>query len=212
MGNSLEALHEVCDLHVPLTISVLPQSPYGQETAQTAHDNHLEVMLHLPGESVNHQEGNPAPMAIVRSDMTADEIVAMLEDSLGRVPYATGVNNHMGSKITQEEPVMRPILGFIKEKGLFFVDSRTASQSIAYDLAQKMGVRSTYRNVFLDSEVGVEFSRKKLIELFKLAQKKRRAVGIGHPFPETLQALKSNLHLSKKYGVSLVLASQIIRD
>lgn len=212
MGDSLEAIQEICALHVPLTISVLPQSPYATETAQTAHDHNLEVMLHLPGESLNHQEGNPAPSTIIRSDMGPEEIRAFVLDSLRRVPFVSGVNNHMGSKITQEQEVMAPILGVLKEKGLFFLDSRTGDRSIAYDLAHKMGLRSTYRNVFLDSKVGVDYSRKRLIELFKLAQKKGRAVGIGHPFPETLQALRENLSLQRKYGVKLVFASQIIPD
>jgi hypothetical protein len=212
MGNSLEALQEIVDLHVPLTISVLPQSPYALETAQTAHDNNLEVMLHLPGESLNHQEGNPSPTAIIRSDMGAEEIRSFVLDSLGRVPFVSGANNHMGSKITQEPAVMAPMLTVLKEKGLFFLDSRTGDRSIAYDLAHEMGLRATFRNVFLDSKVGVDYSRKRLIELFKLAQKKGRAVAIGHPFPETLKALRDNLSLQRKYGVRLVFASQIIAD
>jgi polysaccharide deacetylase 2 family uncharacterized protein YibQ len=212
MGNSLDALQEVCDLDMPLTISVLPESPYAQETAQTAHDHDLEVMLHLPGESLNHQEGNPSPMAIIRADMPPAEIRAFVLDSLGKVPYAAGVNNHMGSKITQEPKVMSPILDVLKERGLFFLDSRTGDHSIAYDLARRMGLRSTYRNVFLDSKVGLDYSKKRLVELFKLAQKKGRAVAIGHPFPETLQALRDELPLLRKYGVRLVPASRVIPE
>jgi hypothetical protein len=116
----------------------------------------------------------------------------------------------MGSKITQEEPVMLPILGLLKSRGLYFLDSRTTAESIAFNLAQKMGLRAAYRNVFLDSSVGVDFSKKKIIELSRLSQKKGRAIAIGHPFPETLQALRENIHLLKKYGVKPVFASEII--
>lgn len=210
MGSSLEALQEVCDLGQPVTISILPLSPFAEQTARIAHENGLEVMLHLPGESLNHQEGNNSTAGLIKSGMSEEDVRFLVEDSLSRVPFVEGVNNHMGSKITQEEPVMRPILDLLKSRGLYFLDSRTTADSIAFDLARKMGLRTAYRNIFLDSSVGVDFSKKKIIDLFRLSQKKGKAIGIGHPFPETLQALRENIHLLKKYKVRPVFASEII--
>lgn len=212
MGNSLEALREICDLKKPVTISILPLSIYASESARMAHENGLEVMLHLPGESLNHQEGMDDGNGMILSRMNEEEIRAMVEDSLERVPYVEGVNNHMGSKITQEEPVMRPILDVLKGKNLYFLDSRTSSNSIAYDLAKKMGLRSAYRNVFLDSPIGADFTKQKMIELCRLAQKTGKAIGIGHPFPETLKALKENIRLLEKYKVKPVFVSQIVGE
>jgi polysaccharide deacetylase 2 family uncharacterized protein YibQ len=211
MGNSLEDLEEICGFRQPITISVLPLSPYAEESARVAHENGLEVMLHLPGESLNHQEGNDSTAGLIRSGMSREDIRDIVEESIARVPYIQGVNNHMGSKITQEEAVMRPILEILKRRDLFFLDSRTTADSIAFDLARKMGLRSAYRNVFLDTSVGVEFSKKKLIELLHLSQKKGRAIGIGHPFPETLQALRESLPLLSGSDVKLVFVSEIIR-
>jgi polysaccharide deacetylase 2 family uncharacterized protein YibQ len=210
MGDSLEALQEVCDLGQPVTISILPFSRYAEETARIAHENGLEVMLHLPGESLNHEEGNSSTLGLIKSEMSEEEVRTLVEDSLSRIPYVKGVNNHMGSKITQEEPVMRPILDFLKSRGLYFIDSRTTAESIAFDLALKMGLRAAYRNVFLDSSVGVDYSKKRIIDLFRLSQKTGRAIAIGHPFPETLQALRENIHLLKKYKIKPVYASEII--
>ena len=210
MGFSLEALQEICDLNIPITVSILPLSPNGQETARTANERGLEVMLHLPCEAVNHQEGDNDTFGFIHSSMSNEEVKILTEDFLGRVPFIRGVNNHMGSKITQNEPIMRTILGLLAERDLFFLDSRTTPDSIAYDLARQMGLRSAYRNIFLDSTVGVDFSVGKLIELLELSQKTGRAVGIGHPFPETLRALKKNIPLFKKYDVEPVFASQIV--
>ncbi len=212
MGTSLEALKEVCGLGQPITISILPQSLYAEETALIAHQNGLEVMMHLPGESLNHEEGNSSTPGLIRSGMGSEEIVSLVEEGLSRVPYAEGVNNHMGSKITQEEEVMRPILDLLKSRGLYFLDSRTTSDSIAFDLARKMGLRSAYRNIFLDSPVGTDFTKKKVIDLFRLSQKTGMAIAIGHPFPETLRALRESIHLLKKYRVTAVFASEIIPD
>jgi polysaccharide deacetylase 2 family uncharacterized protein YibQ len=210
MGLSLEALKELCDLGQPITISILPYSPYAEETARIAQENGLEVMLHLPGESLNHEEGNNSTPGLIKSGMSEEEIRSQVEDSLSRVPFARGINNHMGSKITQEEPVMRPILDLLKSRGLYFIDSRTTADTIAFDLAHKMGLRAAYRNIFLDSSVGVDYSKEQIIKLFRLSQKTGRAIAIGHPFPETLQALRENIHLLKAYRVKPVLASEII--
>jgi uncharacterized protein len=210
MGNSLEAIQDICALKEPVTISILPLSTYALETAQIAHENGLEVMLHLPGESLNHQEGIDEANGFIRSGMGEEEIKRIIEESLLKVPYVEGVNNHMGSKITQEETVMGAILKLMKEKDLYFLDSRTTADSIAYDLARKMGLRSAYRNVFLDSPTGVNFTKQKIIDLCRFSQRSGRAIGIGHPFPETLEALKENLSLLQKYRVKPVFVSQVV--
>ncbi|MDH7512787.1 MAG: divergent polysaccharide deacetylase family protein [Clostridiales bacterium] len=210
MGFSLEALQEICDLNIPITISILPLSPLARETAETANERGLEVMLHLPCESINHQEGDDGTFGIIHSSMSNEDVRILTEDFLGRVPFIKGVNNHMGSKITRNEPIMRTILGLLAERNLFFLDSRTTANSIAYELARQMGLRSAYRNVFLDSPVGVNFSAQKLVELLKLSQETGQGVGIGHPFPETLRALRENIHLFKTYDVEPVFASRIV--
>jgi len=210
MGNSLEAIQEICALKEPVTISILPLSAYALETAQIAHENGLEVMLHLPGESLNHQDGIDEMNGFIRSGMDENEIRRIIEESLAKVPYVEGINNHMGSKITQEEPVMGPILQLMKGKDLYFLDSRTTADSIAYDLARRMGLRSGYRNIFLDSPIGVNFTKQKIIDLCRFSQRTGKAIGIGHPFPETLEALKENLGLFQKYRVKPVFVSQVV--
>jgi len=211
MGNSLEAIEDVCSLKKALTISILPLSLYAKETAEIAHQNGLEVMLHLPLESINSQEGDNPTDGIIHSQMSEEEIKRMMEDYLDRVPYIRGVNNHMGSKITPNEALMRIILSPIKQRNLFFLDSRTTRKSIAYELAQEMGIHTAFRQVFLDDLNQEDYIKSKMIELFRRAQKKDGAAGICHPFPETLQTLKKNLHLLNDYNLELVFASQVVQ-
>jgi hypothetical protein len=211
MGNSLAAIDDVCALKKAVTISILPLSLYAKETAEIAHQNGLEVMLHLPLESINNQEGDSPTDGIIYSQMGEEEIKKTVEDYLDRVPYIQGVNNHMGSKITADEPLMRIILSPIKDRNLFFLDSRTTGKSIAYELAQEMGIHTAYRQVFLDDLTREDYIKSKMIELFRLAQKKDGAVGICHPFEETLQTLKNNLYLLEDYNLELVFASQVVQ-
>ncbi len=212
MGNSLEALHDILSLKEPITVSILPYSPHAQETARVAHENGLEVLLHLPLESLNNHEVSTDTEGMIMTTMSPDEIVESFEASLARVPFADGVNNHMGSKFTEDAPRMRMLLAPFKDKGLFFVDSRTTAQTVAYDEALEMGIPALKRDVFLDADADRSRIKSRLIELFKLAQKKGKAVGICHPFPETLQVLKSSFRLIEKYNLEAVPVSRLARQ
>lgn len=209
MGYNLDAIHEICSFQKPLTVSILPFSPFAQETAVIAYQNNLEVMLHLPLESVNTNTENNIE-GLIHSMMSEEDIRRTLDRSLNQIPYIKGVNNHMGSRITPNKVIMNIILSTLKERDLFFVDSRTTSRSIAYDIAQRMNIPSAYRNVFLDGEAQEDYIKGKLIELFRLAQKNEKAVGICHPINETLKILKENLHLADNYGLELVFISRIV--
>ncbi|HZX11618.1 MAG TPA: divergent polysaccharide deacetylase family protein, partial [Acidobacteriota bacterium] len=113
--------------------------------------------------------------------------------------------------VTKDKMLMGIILESIKESHLYFIDSRTTPYSVAYDIAQKMKIPSAYRHIFLDSKTEPEYIKNQLIKLFKTAEKNGKAVGICHPFPETLQVLKENIHQADKYNVNLVFASQIVQ-
>ena len=209
MGNSLEALDELLGLGEPVTISVLPYSPYSRETAEIAHEKGLEILLHLPLESLNNHDSEAGEEGLIRSGMGEAEVRKLMADNLDRVPHIKGVNNHMGSKVTADEALMRIILEPLKEKGLFFLDSRTTGKSVAFTVARNMGIPAESRQVFLDADGKSELIKERLLELFRLAQREGRAIGICHPFRETLQTLKENFHLLKDYGLEAVFASEL---
>jgi polysaccharide deacetylase 2 family uncharacterized protein YibQ len=211
MGSSLDVLDELIALGRHVTVSVLPYSPRAAETARIAHENGLEVLLHLPLESLNNHAAMANTQGMILAGMTEPDIVRSFETSCGRVPFARGVNNHMGSRFTAECDLMRIILRPLKEKGLFFVDSRTTSKTVALDEARKMGIPATERDVFLDADEDRGRIRGRLIELFQKARKKGRAVGICHPFPETLAVLRTSFQLLDVYGLEAVPVSRLVR-
>jgi len=210
MGYSLKAINDICSLNKPLTISILPYTPLAKEIARIAHQNKLEVMLHLPLESINSPGGNQIE-GIILSQMDEEEILKTVEANLDQIPYVTGVNNHMGSKITANRNLMSIVLGPLKERNLFFVDSRTTSKSKAYDIAQTLGIPSAYRHVFLDGGNREGYIKGKMIELFRLAQRRGKAIGICHPTERTLRVLRENFHLVEKYNIEPVFASQLTK-
>jgi polysaccharide deacetylase 2 family uncharacterized protein YibQ len=210
MGYSLDAIYDILSLEKPITVAIIPFSPLGEQTAQIAHQNGLEILLHLPLESINNTGANYGIEGIISTDMSEQEIISIVERNLDQIPYISGVNNHMGSKVTPNESVMQTILQRLKQRNLFFVDSRTTGKSVAYDVAIQMEIPAAQRHVFLDNELDENTIKAKLIELFTLAQKRGEAVGICHPLPETLKVLKEYFRLAEEYAVTPVFISELV--
>jgi polysaccharide deacetylase 2 family uncharacterized protein YibQ len=115
---------------------------------------------------------------------------SIFQDDLQTVPKAIGVNNHMGSRFTASPQAMRNLMAMIRPRGLFFLDSVTAADSVAYDLAHEMGVKTERRTVFLDNDQNPDKIMAQLALLVRLAGEHGQAVGIGHPYPGTVEALR----------------------
>jgi hypothetical protein len=211
MGYSLDAIYDILSLQEPITVAIIPFSPLSEQTAQIAHKSGLEILLHLPMESINDTEANNSIQGMITTDMSRQEIITTVERNLDQVPNIIGVNNHMGSKVTPSESVMNIILQQLKQRDLFFVDSRTTGKSVAYDVALRLDIPTAQRHIFLDGELDEGYIKEKLIELFSLAQRRGEAVGICHPLPETLKVLKAYFRLAEEYGVKPVFISELVR-
>jgi len=208
LGNSLEPLRELCALGRRITASVLPFAAETRPSVEAAKACGLEVMLHLPLESLTPPPRTPA--GTISSGMSRDEVRGRVLACLEQTPGCRGVNNHAGSKATEDAALMPAILEVLRDKGLYFVDSRTTSATVAYETARGLGVPAAERNVFLDGVLDDEAIKGRIEELFRVARDTGRAVGICHPKAETLAALRKHLGLAEAYGVTLVFASEIV--
>jgi uncharacterized protein len=208
LGSDRAAADAIFALPYPLTISVLPNHPHSVEIAEEAHRRGYEVLLHLPMQSV----GNETPEAReLHPGMPADDVPVLFEQLMQSVPNATGVNNHQGSQATADPMLMEELMPLLQKWNLFYVDSRTTAATVAYDTAQRLGVRSGFRNVpFLDDVAEVSAVRKQLELALRGAKEKGDAIAIGHPHPATLQALREILPQAEARGVHLVYASDVV--
>jgi uncharacterized protein len=208
LGNDRAAADAIFALPYPLTISILPNHAHSVEIAEEAHRRGYEVMLHLPMESV----GNEMPEAQeLHPGMPADTIPVLFEQMMQSVPNAAGVNNHQGSQATADPALMDELMPVLRKWNLFYVDSRTTAATVAYDTAQRLGVRSGFRNVpFLDDVAEVSAVRKQLELALRGAREKGDAIAIGHPHAATLRALGEILPQAEARGVHLVYASDVV--
>ncbi|MBS0013778.1 MAG: divergent polysaccharide deacetylase family protein [Desulfobacterales bacterium] len=208
MGYEMEMAENFLSLDCSLTYSVLPQSPFQREIAESAHNKGCQVMLHLPMEPQEYPEVDPGPGALL-TGMSTDERIGLLKSHLNAVPHISGVNNHMGSKMSADSAQMNQVLSIVKKYRLFYIDSLTAADSRSGSSARLFQVPFARRDVFLDHVPEADFIRGQLDRLVALARKNGKAVGIGHPYPETYQVLSEKLPEIKKQ-VRLVPASEIV--
>lgn len=208
LGQDIKQLWRVLEIDAPVTVAVLPFLPHSRKVAEEATSQGREVILHLPMEPKD-PSNNPGLGALFIS-MSGEEIEAQLKKDLEAIPYIRGVNNHMGSRFTEDERRMRVVFEAIKERGLYFLDSKTTPHSTASRLARSMGVRAVERQVFLDNEQDSEYVKGQVERLITVAKDKGHAVAIGHPHPSTLSALKEVIPLLKDAGVEVVPLSSLV--
>lgn len=208
LGSDRAAADAVFALPYPLTVSVLPSHTHSAEIAEEAHRRGYEVMLHLPMQSVANEAPEPQEL---RPGMPADDVPALFEQMMQSVPNAAGVNNHQGSQATADAALMQELMPVLQQWNLFYVDSRTTAATVAYDTAQRDGVRSAFRNApFLDDVADVSAVRKQLELAFHEAHEKGAVITIGHPHAATLQVLRDELPRAKAEGVHLVRVSELV--
>lgn len=205
LGYQLAAGQRAVNLPGPVACAVLPQTPRGALLARAAFAKGKDVLLHLPLQAMT-QAGSEAPEpGAIHLDMSRTEFARSFERSMGSVPHVVGVSNHQGSLLTQHPGHMSWLMEEIEARGdLFFVDSYTTHRSVALALALESGVPAVRRDVFLDADRSEETLQREFARLKDLASRQGMAVGIGHPYPATLEFLEEELPKLADEGYELV--------
>ena len=209
LGYDKKIAQQFAQLNAPMTFSILPHSPFQQKIVRLAESKGLEIMLHLPMEPVEYPDVDPGPGTLL-STMSADDLIDQLNKNLNTLPNVKGVNNHMGSRLTAESTQLYQIFSVLKQRGLYFIDSRTSVDSLCEPSARLFKIPFAQRDVFLDHYPTPEFIRKQIKELIRIARRNGQAVGILHPHVTTLKILKEMLP-EMQNQVHLVPASKIVR-
>lgn len=210
LGNDLP--HGVRALALPgaVTYAILPQTPYARALAEAGHSRGKELMLHLPMQTLDGRATGPGGLHM---DMGRKALVRVLESDLASVPHVVGVNNHMGSLLTQHPGAMAWLMQAMKHHhDLYFVDSRTDDRTVAEQQARTAGLPASRRDVFLDNVRDEATVLAQLQEAVVKAQRNGTAIAIGHPYPETLAVLARELPRLHEYGVVLMPVSALIEQ
>ena len=208
LGYDQSSADSLLALPFPLTVSVIPHLPLSSEVAEAAYRRGDEILLHLPMQSesadVKHEGVE------LRVGMNSQQVESALAGMLETVPHATGVNNHQGSLATADTKLMQELMPALRQRRLFFIDSRTTASTVAYETAENSGVRAASRKVFLDDNPTKEAVRAQLDLAVRDALRDGSAIAIGHPHPATIAALGETLPQLESRGIHLVFASEVV--
>jgi polysaccharide deacetylase 2 family uncharacterized protein YibQ len=207
IGFSLQRLGLFLDLDLALTFAVLPRLRFSAAAAAAAQRSGHQVLLHQPMQPLN-QGLDPGPGALFVGD-PPHRIRRIMASNLDGLPQALGVNNHMGSLFTAHRPEIQAALEVVRDNGLFFIDSLTSSRSRAYQTACRLNMPASQRNVFLDNRPEVPYILNQLQRLTTLACRTGLAVGLGHPHPQTAEAIGRFKTYWRQHGIEPIHGSQI---
>ena len=199
--------YKLLELPYDLTFAVIPHTPHSNAVAKAAYQKQRDVILHMPMESARRADLSKNALKVT---MSRSQIEHKLQAAFADVPYAIGVNNHMGSYFTEQAKVMDWTLGYIAKRQLFFLDSKTTARSQAGVYAKKHQMPLLTRQVFLDNDRSYQALDKQFKLMIKLAKQHQYAIAIGHPYPETYAYLNKHLVDLATQGIELVKLSALL--
>lgn len=210
IGYDMTPVRELLSIDADITFAILPLLAHSREAADMLHKANRETLLHLPMEPLSYPKEKPGSGALF-SDMNDEELIFQLEKNLASVPHVVGVNNHMGSKFMSNERNLVPVFRQLKKRDLFFIDSRTTNGSKTTAAAQKVHLTVASRKIFLDNERNYSKIYQILMDVAEAPAGNSMLIVIGHPYPETIRALKDANKVFREKGVSIIPVSKLIK-
>ncbi|MEW5562799.1 divergent polysaccharide deacetylase family protein [Enterobacter asburiae] len=200
--------NQVLALPNTLSVAVLPNAPHAREMATKAHNSGHEVLIHLPMAPISKQ---PLEKDTLRPDMSSDEIDRIVREAVSKVPYAVGLNNHMGSAMTSSLFGMQKVMQTLSHYNFYFLDSMTIGNSQSMRAAAGTGVKVIKRKVFLDDTQNEADIRTQFNRAIQIARRSGSAIAIGHPHPTTVRVLQQMVY-NLPPDITLVRPSSLLNE
>ncbi|WP_097162435.1 divergent polysaccharide deacetylase family protein [Enterobacter sp. CC120223-11] len=200
--------NQVLALPNTISVAVLPNAPHAREMATKAHNSGHEVLIHLPMAPLSKQ---PLEKDTLRPEMSSDEIDRIVREAVSKVPYAVGLNNHMGSAMTSSLFGMQKVMQTLSHYNFYFLDSMTIGNSQSMRAAAGTNVKVIKRKVFLDDTQNEADIRTQFNRAIQIARRSGSAIAIGHPHPTTVRVLQQMVY-NLPPDITLVRPSSLLNE
>ena len=209
-GEDIQTLCPFLSLPFHYTVAILPHLAHSQTSAELLHRAGQEVILHLPMEPQGMEDPGYGAILVQHSPQEIEQLLAL---NIRAVPHIVGVNNHMGSKVTAHVPIMTQVIRYLTARSLFFLDSRTAANSVALMVAEQLGTQAHRRHIFLDNQDSYQDINQQLNKAVVRAQQQGHAIIIGHVTGTTLvQVLQDRYTSLRAQGVMFAPLSELYQQ
>lgn len=205
-----EMLQQWLELPTEIDFAIFAGQKHSEETMNRSFAQGRETLVHVPMEPIGYPQQNPGENPIL-VQMDQSEVEKTMLRHINALPLCAGVNNHMGSLATTDHDIMGWVMGVLKKKGKFFLDSRTSNVSIAYQAAQKARIPAYRNDLFLDSpDISEANLESRLRQVQELGAKNNTVIAITHCHSaRKLQYLKDFLKRIQAAGFTLIPLSQV---
>ena len=197
------------NLSIPITCAIIPGHTASKKFAEKAVSHGKEVIIHMPMESENYSPGEDEYKLL--TSMTSELLENKLIQAFESLPEAIGMNNHQGSKATSDSKTMTVLASVLKDRGKYFIDSRTSSLTIGEKTMISFGVPTARRNIFLDNNNDLDRIEEQMNKLANSAKKNGVAVGLGHARKNTLSVIEKVVPDLLDKGFVFQFASQVVK-
>ena len=197
------------NLSIPITCAIIPGHTASKKFAEKAVSYGKEVIIHMPMESENYSPGEDEYKLL--TSMTSELLENKLIQAFESLPEAIGMNNHQGSKATSDSKTMTVLASVLKDRGKYFIDSRTSSLTIGEKTMISFGVPTARRNIFLDNNNDLDKIEEQMNKLANSAKKNGVAVGLGHARKNTLSVIEKVVPDLLDKGFVFQFASQVVK-
>ena len=206
IGNNYAQGNAMVELAGPLTLAFLPHTPYAKRLANKAHLQQKEIILHAPMGNTGKAALGPGALT---QELTEIEFKQTLKKAIAAIPHIQGINNHMGSALTQDKQAMQWVMQTLQDEQLYFVDSLTSPNSVAYQQALAHQLPALRRHIFLDNDKSEAALTRQWNKALRIAHKTGRAILIAHPYTESHAFLTQQLPKLASADIELVPASRL---
>lgn len=207
IGNNYKLGNAMVELEGPLTLAFLPHTPHSKTLALKAHQHKKEIILHAP---MQNSRSTPLGPGALTDKLSKQEFQQTLTYAIDSIPHVQGINNHMGSALTQNTQAMQWVMETLQDQHLYFVDSLTSPKSVAYQQALNYKLPALRRHIFLDNDTSTKALTKQWSKALRIAKKTGRAVLIGHPYAESHAFLQQQLPKLAEQNIELIPASRLL--
>ncbi|WP_405379538.1 divergent polysaccharide deacetylase family protein [Phascolarctobacterium sp.] len=208
-GADMASVRTLLNTGLPFSYAILPDKAFSSDVLEMVKSKGRVPMLHLPMEPLSKSAMSEGSRTVLVSQSAAQK-QAMVRKALQGLPGVVGVNNHQGSRATADKATMKAVLQVLKNEGMFFVDSRTNSASVARDMAKDMGVNTARNDIFLDNSTNVEEIRRQIYKAFAMAEKNGSAIAICHARTNTAKCWQQYAAEFKKTGITFVPVTDLL--
>jgi polysaccharide deacetylase 2 family uncharacterized protein YibQ len=192
-----------------VTFAVTPYGASLQALVSAARAKGHEVLLEVPLEPYDYPDNDPGQDTLL-TGTTAEENPGRLRRVLSKVSGYAGLINSQGAKFLASAPDLKALLQTATARGLYFVDTGEAEQSIAREVAAQEGTPFARGERQLDRNPTREAIEKEFAALEELAKQRGSAIGVAAAFPVTIDRVTAWAESLEQKGIALVPVSGLV--